>query len=295
MATVSIKKGTVLFQAGQPVQELYVVLKGKVMVSFPGGEYSLSTGEVPGIYGLYTGLHDMSCMALEDCSLLEIPVSDLTSLETFFKENQDYSTLLLRSAFRQINTLLQLNELAQLTCSNLYTDITQDYENYQNCCIRHNLFPVSLSEAEALSPFTEEDILDSWSSSYYDGFLRLLSANNSPLSKESAVSIGLIASACADSKKLLDSAKTLALYQKQIINLYLNETEPDLLKLYTDLYAKLGGDVSEADFLYVAITNICNLLKVLLGLRRLFASSVLTLLRPYSPKSRRNLPPPKHP
>lgn len=261
MATVSIKKGTFLFKAGQPVQELYLVLKGKLMVSFPGGEYILSAGEVPGIYGLYTGLHDMSCLTLEDCSLLEIPVSDLISLETFLKENTDYSTLLLRSAFRQINTLLQLNELAQLTCSNLYTDFTQDYEKYQNCCIRHNFFPVALSESGTLSPFTEEDILDSWSSSYYDGFLRLLSVNNSPLSREAAVSVGLIATACADSKKILHSAKALAQYQKQIIDLYLNELETDLLKLYTDLYTKLGTDTSEGDFLYAAITHICSLLK----------------------------------
>lgn len=261
MATVSIKKGTFLFKAGQPVQGLYLVLKGKVMVSFPGGEYALSAGEVPGIYGLYTGLHDMSCLTVEDCSLLEIPVSDLTSLETFFKENTDYSTLLLRSAFRQINTLLQLNELAQLTCSNLYTDFTQDYEKYQNCCIRHNLFPVALSESETLSPFAEEDILDSWSSSYYDGFLRLLSVNNSPLSKEAAVSVGLIATACADNKKILHSAKTLAQYQKQIIDLYLNESGTDLLKLYTDLYTKLGTDTSESDFLHAAITHICSLIK----------------------------------
>ncbi|MGN0431497.1 MAG: cyclic nucleotide-binding domain-containing protein [Lachnospiraceae bacterium] len=262
MATVSIKKGTFLLKAGQPVEKLYLLLKGILLVSFPGGEYTLSTGEVPGIYSLYTGLHDMSCMALEDCSLLELPVSDMASLETFFKESTDYSVLLLRSAFRQMNNLLQIHELAQLTCSNLYTDFMQDYENYQNYCLRHNLSPVVLKEAGALVPFTEEAILDFWSSSYYDGFLRFLSSGNSPLSREPAIVVGLLANACADSAKVIHSIRSLALYQKQIINLYLSETQNDLFTLYAGLYTGSETDNSaEIDFLYASITHICGILK----------------------------------
>lgn len=261
MATVSIQKDTYLFKAGDPVEKLYLTLKGKLLVSFPGGEYVLSAGEVPGIYGLSGGVHNMSCRTLEDCSLLELPLSDLYALETFFKENADYSILLLRSAFRQIHNLLQVNELSQLTCANLYTDFEQDYEKYQNCCVRHGLTAVFLPDGDMPSPFIEENVLDFWSVSYYDGFLRLLSAGSSPLTKEASVLTGLIATACTDCNKILLTLQTLSLYQTQIISLYCNRSQSDLLKLYTDLANQLGSSSPETDFLYTSVTHICGILK----------------------------------
>ncbi len=260
MATVSVKQGSYLFETGQPVKELYLVLKGKFTLSFTGGSYILSVGEVIGISALYAGLHDMSCQAEEDATVVTLPISDLYALETFFKENPDYCVLFLRSAFRQINSLLQLHELAQLTCENLYTDFSQDFANYEACCIRRNLSAVSLPSFKTVQPFMEETALEPWSGAYYDGFLRLLSGNTSPLSKESGVAAGLIAGTCKDCQKLQKALKNLVSYQKQIISLYINDTGKDMLKLYMDLYENLGMDSPESHFLYNTLTHIKGLI-----------------------------------
>lgn len=260
MATVSVKQGSYLFEAGQPVKELYLVLKGNFTLSFPGGTYALSVGEVIGTYALYTGLHNMSCHANEDSTVVILPISDLHGLETFLKESPDYCVLFLRSAFRQVNTLLQLHELTQLICVNLYTDFSQDYANYQACCIRRNLAPVALPSFKTLQPFAEETALDPWSGAYYDGFLRLLSDNSSPISKEPGVAAGLIAGSSKDSQKILQTLQTLIAYQQQVLSLYINDTQKDMLKLYTDLYEKLGADSPEGDLLYGALTHIEGLI-----------------------------------
>ncbi len=260
MATVSVKQDSYLFESGQPVKELYLVLKGKFTLSFTGGTYTLSVGEVIGITALYAGLHNMSCKADEDATVVILPISDLSALETFFKENPDYCVLFLRSAFRQTNTLLQLHELAQLTCENLYTDFSQDYSNYEACCIRRNLSAVSLPGFKTIPPFVEETALEPWSGTYYDGFLRLLSANTSPLSKESGVAAGLIAGTCKDCQKLQQTLKTLVAYQQQILSLYINETGKDMLWLYMNIYEKLGADSPESDFLYNALTQMEGLI-----------------------------------
>ena len=49
MASVTLDKGRYLFEAGQPVNELFIILKGSVSLTFPGGAFILSRGEVPGI------------------------------------------------------------------------------------------------------------------------------------------------------------------------------------------------------------------------------------------------------
>lgn len=260
MATVSVKQGSYLYNAGQPVKEIYLILKGSFTLSFPGGSYALSTGEIMGIHALYTGLHDMSCRANEDSTVVVLPITDLFGLETFLKESPDYSVLFLRSAFRQINTLLQLHELAQLTCTNLYTDFAQDYSNYQACCIRRNLTPVTLPSFKTLQPFVEETVLEPWSVAYYDGFLRLFSNNSSPLSKESGVAAGLLAGTCKDCQKILKALRFMVDYQQQVLSLYINEVQKDILKLYMELYEKMGPDSPEGDFLYNTLIHIEGLI-----------------------------------
>ena len=47
MASVTLDKGRYLFEAGQPVNELFIILKGSVSLTFPGGAFILSRGEVP--------------------------------------------------------------------------------------------------------------------------------------------------------------------------------------------------------------------------------------------------------
>ena len=260
MATVSVKQGSYLFESGQPIKELYLVLKGNFTLSFPGGTYTLSVGEIIGTYALYTGLHSMTCQANEDSTVVVLPVTDLHGLETFLKESPDYCVLFLRSAFRQVNTLLQLHELVQLTCVNLYTDFSQDYANYQACCVRRNLTPVALPSFKTLQPFVEETVLEPWSVAYYDGFLRLLSGTSSSLSKEPSVVAGLIAGTCMDSQKILKTLQTMITYKQQVLSLYINDTQKDILKLYMDLYEKLGVDSPEGDFLHGALTHMDGLI-----------------------------------
>ena len=42
-------------------KELYMILDGSFSVSFPGGEYTLQSGDAPGICELYTGSHVATC------------------------------------------------------------------------------------------------------------------------------------------------------------------------------------------------------------------------------------------
>lgn len=108
MAAVSIKKDQFLFEAGDAISELYLILKGSFSISFSCGEYTLSNGEVIGICELQAASHQMTCRALEDATVLCYPVSNIDSLETLFKGSPSYCTVFVRSAFRQMNTILEL-------------------------------------------------------------------------------------------------------------------------------------------------------------------------------------------
>lgn len=256
MAAVSIKKDQVLFSCNEPANELYLIMKGSFSITFPGGEYVLSTGEVPGICELYCDTHVMTCRALEDSSVLIYPVDDMDSLDAFFREMPSCLSVFLRSAIRQMNTVLQLHELAHFNSGTLYTDCTQHYSAYLAYCIKYKQPPQKLTALSALSPVMEDLPLDSWTSSYYDGLLQLLSGNGASFfAKEPAVPTGLIATACMDFQKVLASLSALEEYQKQVSSLYINNESENLFSFYTSLYLQLASDAPDSASVYGAITH----------------------------------------
>lgn len=119
MATVTMKKDRLLFEAGSQVSELYLILAGSFQVFFPGGEYTLTKGEVIGICELSSGIHRTGCRALENGTLLVCPVSDIASLEKLFTASSDYAPVFIRSAVRQSHTLLKLFDQS-LSTDNAY-------------------------------------------------------------------------------------------------------------------------------------------------------------------------------
>ena len=270
MASVTYEKNRSLFESGHPIHELFLVLRGSLSISFPGGEYTLSKGDIAGICELCDALHFTSCRALEDTAVLTYPVSDITSLESFFHANPDYSILFIRSAFRQINALLHCYELARIRCNELYADFTKDYSFYNVSCMHYKISAQSTPAMQELSPVLEDSPLESWAVSYYDEFEHFLSenSNSSALSKVPAITIGLVAGIFPDFLKTISSIEALSEYQSQVLSLYLNEDGCDLLSFYANLYEK--SDVNSPDFapLQASITQMLRRLQNAPGLNR---------------------------
>lgn len=259
MAAVTIEKDRLLFEAGKPVLELYLILKGSFSLTFPGGEITLSKGDVPGICSLAGDVHLTTCRALEDSSVLVYPVSDIASLDAFFRESSDYCVVFTRSAFRQMNALIQRCELVRFTCNDLYTGCTRDYSFYLACCMKLQLKSEKLQAMSELAPFMDDSVLENWAISYYDSFEHLLSGSGSSLlAKEPSVPAGLIAGVCQDFQKALTALDTFAAYEGQVLSLYLSEDGSDLFGLYTSLLVQANASPSDARPLEAAIRRMVS-------------------------------------
>ena len=208
MASVTLDKGRYLFEAGQPVNELFIILKGSVSLTFPGGAFILSRGEVPGICEISCGVHFLSCKALEELTVMRYPISDAASLEFFLQQNQEYGVLFVRSAYRQINAASQCCELAHLRCRELYDACVKDAAFYKSCQTGEPVNGQETPPLPELPPFTEELPLDEQTSAHYLDIERHLSVN-SDLEALAEKEIAPIASLSADFIKLITSAKSL--------------------------------------------------------------------------------------
>lgn len=273
MASVKVTKDQILFSEGDPITELYLIAQGSFVVSFPGGEYTISKGEAPGICELTSDLHSMTCRALEDSSVLVYPINDIPSLKAMFRKIAEYCMVFTRSAFRQMNSLLQLLELEQFNCNTLYSDCVQDYEAYQSYCNKNQLHIRSLSAFQELFPYGDPSPEDPWTPAYYDGFQRLLTSQSASfLSKEPAVLAGLIAGICKDVARVLPAISGLANYQKQTLSLYISENMDDLFDRYGALYIKLGNASEDSEAIYAALTRMMQQLEASLHIDKQLVS-----------------------
>lgn len=260
MGAITISKGQHLFQAEDPVRQLFLILKGSFEVSFPGGRYTIGKGDVAGICEADSELHATACTALEDSSVVAYPCSGLSALENLFAESADYAVLFTRSAFRQGDSVLHAHELSQLYCSNLYAGITQDYAFYSACCLRNQLKPQAPDGFSSLSPFVEDAPEELFSAGFYEGIQRILASQGaSVLTAEPAVLSGLFAGACSEYRRILSAFEGLAEYQRQALSLCLNDSGSDLLSFYNTLLQKAGKDSSDGAAVCEHMHNLISL------------------------------------
>ena len=57
MAGIDLPEKTVIYQAGQPMTALHLIVSGHVNVTFPGGSYTLSKGDVIGLTEINSEVH----------------------------------------------------------------------------------------------------------------------------------------------------------------------------------------------------------------------------------------------
>lgn len=267
MASVTIEKDQLLFEAGKPANELFLIVKGSVSVFFPGGKYTLSKGDVPGICELCHDVRFMTCRTLEDSVIISYPIYDISTLESFFRANPESGILFARSAFRQVNSVLQCYEKARFACSELYNACTKDYSFYNVCCMRHQASAQKLPSLSELSPCVEDSPLEDWAVSYYDGFEYLLSNSDSAvLAKTPAIPLGLIINIVPDFERIISSIDSLMEYQKQALAIYLNEDENDLFSLYITLYENSDAGSSDFKLLQTSIAQMLQRLKSFSGI-----------------------------
>lgn len=257
MAENILEKGTVLYSSGQPISALHLITSGKVVVSYPGGSYSLGKGDVIGVCEICSEIHFLTYTVAENTTLLTYPFSGISVLDTLLKKNADIARLFVMSACFQINSLLERCSISELDCNSLYQSLLEDYEKYNQLSSRYRIAARSLNNWEELTAYLGEEAPDLWLSEYYMGLARLYSGDTTKqIIQESGVSCGLLRKCSLDFRKAYTVLEEQDQYLQQLNSHYFNKSGNDLFDFYTNLYYKLGQDCKESDDIYFTINHI---------------------------------------
>lgn len=255
MAGIQLEKDKVIYNSGQPMTGLHLITKGKVRVSYPGGEYTIAKGDCIGICEVCSEIHFLGYISLEDVTILTYPIINMESLYDLLQKHPDVAGIFMISAFRQINTLLNHCDVSEMTCNNLYQDLRTDYGTYQKLCKEYRISPKELAGLDDFSAYLGEELPDMWLNGYYLGLLHIFTAGNArTFAQDPAVSLGILRKASLDFRKTYAALEEQYHYQRDISHFYFRESGNDLFDFLTSLYYEIS-DSPDADNLYAVINR----------------------------------------
>ena len=153
-----IIKGMTIFEAGNPVEEIGLVIKGRVRVQSDGATLVLGSGNFLGLCDLPGGEYNATYTAETNLALFAFPVSDLQSeIHNLISTNKDYAPLLVSTLSRYIRELsgifTAMEEIAGSSCQCM----KDSYRIYFDLGERFGVNTTSLREMEELEEYVRQD------------------------------------------------------------------------------------------------------------------------------------------
>ena len=237
MAMREFSQGETIYEAGQKIDALYMIIRGTASASYLGGKHILKTGDIIGICEVNGASAFMNYKAEEKLSVHVYPYQngDLTSL---FETGGDVDKYFRASFFRQFNMILSQYKLLKNECNGLYDYFTGSYQDYVSLCEKYSISPGAPANYEELSrPAMEEDV-PTWISGYYSTLEQMMTTWDYNVTDHD-FECGFLQRASWDIHSIVYTSKEMLKYRKDICGYLVNENGLDLLELMAGLYGRM--------------------------------------------------------
>ncbi len=166
MVMKEIAQGKVLYECGQKIDTLYMIMRGTVSANYPGGRHLLRNGDVVGLCeASFEGAYMKYC-AEEKVTALAYPYKS-GELAKLFQSSNDAVRYFQSSFFRQFNEVIGHYKLLKIESASLYDYIVGTYEDYLTLCEKYHVSSGQPAEYEELSRLSFEEDVPEWLSGYY--------------------------------------------------------------------------------------------------------------------------------
>ena len=238
MAVKEFTAGSLLIQSEQALTALYVIAKGSVRATYPGGEFYLQKGDVIGVCELFYGSYFITYHAAEDTALAAYPCANGGLIE-LLRTKSDLSNLIVASLFRQLQDILDQYELMRFDCDNFYQYLMKSYSEYCRFTAKHGLATRVLPGLETISELVLEEDVPDWLHQYY-GQLQRIMKSISAKSQIADFVLGMLLKASQDVYNIISVCRELYDYKADITHLLMSENRLDFFDLYASTLYKIG-------------------------------------------------------
>ena len=148
--TNSIAAGAVVYEKGEPVQSIALILKGRVTVWAEGVNQVLGSGNFLGICDAEAGRHSFTYTALDDLVLYGLPAGGMEQVGLLLEEKPQYRGLLVTSLNFFISNMFKNFCKLQKEAEQITDFVMEMYRDYQSFGEETGLIPEKISSLERL-------------------------------------------------------------------------------------------------------------------------------------------------
>lgn len=161
-------KDTNIFEEGDAVTVVGLVIKGRVRVRADGVNLVLGSGNFLGLCDLGDGIHKVTYTAETNMAVYAFAVSELEpALRTLIQVNKDYAPLLVSTLSKYIRELSKIYGELEKACGDTFNHLKALYQRYHDVGASTGAKANVLRSIEELEQHEREEIVDSDKIEYY--------------------------------------------------------------------------------------------------------------------------------
>ncbi len=236
MTTREIQQGQVIFQSGQKINVLYLIVKGTASVVYPGGCYILHSGDVIGLCSAGCKVAYAEYRAEEKLTVIGYSFEP-ERIKEMIDGNSDAIRFFISSLFRQLKEIFGNYRRLKTECNELYDHFMISYQDYMRLCGKYNIVPGEPDGYKELERLSLERDMPPWMRGYYSALSQMISAWDVRKVENDFVS-GMLLRASTDIHTVAVLCGQMDEYKKNICQIIMNEEGTNLLELLISLYGK---------------------------------------------------------
>lgn len=156
-----VERGGLIFQKGQRVNQIALLIKGNVIISDEYMEVPLQAGSIIGILDIDSQEYLHNYVAADDSAVCLFEYKTLTDIGAVGSVLQSYRNYTIQSACNQLEDIIDIYETLSSVTKKLYSYITDYYEDYKKLCSEYMKKAISSQDIENLSYIDTDNVIDS--------------------------------------------------------------------------------------------------------------------------------------
>ena len=130
----AVKKGEIIFQEGDELKQIGIVLSGKVLMQGKNVKMVRPHGSYLALNLLNNSVYSATYTALEDSVIYALPVEGEMTIQNIIARNADYRAIMVSSQFRIAVELYRIKSSFNERAARLCSFAQRSYEEYKELC-----------------------------------------------------------------------------------------------------------------------------------------------------------------
>lgn len=246
MEPITIEAGKKLINEGDPVDSLYVVIKGTIRQQWRGQILNLGPGTVAGLSDALNHQYEADYVVSEDATVIKCPYKSMADFDDIFKAQPVYIFGFAKGSFRQCRDVFKIYDDVKKSVDN-FSDYCRGISGeYRKLCRSIGMTPAENPMLDEMEPLELKGEILKWEHDYIDS---LNSVDNKEIEniygKRTEIVNGVIGISCGYMARAIECIETMGFYLDEFTPILLSEEKGDLFEQVFNLRiyaAERGAD-----------------------------------------------------